>query len=336
MSKQHSKVESNYHAYNIGNFFYQDDLTIHLNSRGLDKVLKDKSFRYMTNVLETEVSDVMISKYGDIWFRAKRDGEVIIEGIPFKHSCIYVVGDGYIMILYSSYYDSHKLIIKNIPVGDYRFSYYCSNIYFPLKQESLYCHDVRINRVGEGFSVETSLEYKEKGFYIQDVSNGDIYEEVADSYKPSITEYLICPFVRNTKEFVGKVERADLSITDNVSGYRMHKNAEELHFPYPCSLLSFQMSEVMNPISSSLRRYSIDYGYGDGSIKQVTDKFSYRVHKGDNFTSLFGYAPRIPIPEVLKSYSLTKYNHGEVNIVLSDNGIEMISLLELPFVMYLL
>lgn len=117
---------------------------------------------------------------------------------------------------------------------------------------------------------------------------------------------------------------------------RVHANSEKPHFPYPVSLLSFQRNETLVPITSALRKWAQDNGgYGDGTPTLVIDNIQYRyVECEDVYQSWFGYAPKNPLIEFPNALPEVTISHGEIDIIMGPNGIEIASLSQVPFVMY--
>lgn len=116
---------------------------------------------------------------------------------------------------------------------------------------------------------------------------------------------------------------------------RMHKNVETLHYPYPASLLSFNESEVLDPRHSALKKWTQTNRYGDEEPLTVVDNIKYRVSEVPNvYRSFFGYAPKEPIQEVQTPMDSVVISHEEVQLRVTENGIELVSLYEVPFTAY--
>lgn len=123
---------------------------------------------------------------------------------------------------------------------------------------------------------------------------------------------------------------------DSEASRRVHANSEKPHFPYPASLLSFEMNETLTPISSALRKWAQDNGgYGDNTPTLVKDNIQYRyVECEDVYQSWFGYAPKVPLIEFSRELPVAMFSHGEVDVIMGSDGIEIASLSQVPFVMY--
>lgn len=126
------------------------------------------------------------------------------------------------------------------------------------------------------------------------------------------------------------------TLDDLEASRRVHANSEKPHFPYPASLLSFEMNETLTPISSALRKWVQDNGgYGDNTPTLVKDNIRYRyVECEDVYQSWFGYAPKVPLIEFSRELPVAMFSHGEVDVIMGSDGIEIASLSQVPFVMY--
>lgn len=126
------------------------------------------------------------------------------------------------------------------------------------------------------------------------------------------------------------------TFVDSEASRRVHANSEKPHFPYPASLLSFEMNETLTPISSALRKWAQDNGgYGDNTPTLVKDNIQYRyVECEDVYQSWFGYAPKVPLIEFSRELPVVMFSHGEVDAIMGSDGIEIASLSQVPFVMY--
>lgn len=120
---------------------------------------------------------------------------------------------------------------------------------------------------------------------------------------------------------------------------KQHSSIEEVHIPAPLSLLSFKPGTVLQLKSSTLEAYKQQNGYGDGKLDYILDLEQYRYTEGKTvqntpYKCWTGYAPRVPLLEFKMPFATEVIKHGEVDVFLSECGIEFASLLSVPFVGY--
>lgn len=121
-----------------------------------------------------------------------------------------------------------------------------------------------------------------------------------------------------------------------MSKRRIHQSAETFHFPYSSSSVCFKLDSVFTEKTAMVRKWSMENGgYGDGEPNIVRDLTDYRfTEKTDAFQTWFGYAPQCPIPEFRTSFPEKSYRNGEVEVILSDYGVEFRSLYRIPITVY--
>lgn len=143
MSKQHSKVSELYHKYRISQYLeMQSSKEIALNGQGLIKVMEQRSFRLKkSKVVISDNLTLEWSEYGDLWASIKKfETDVVVYGLPFKHTIVVFDGDNYLLLIYSVNLKSHRVVMgggKEVN-RTLRVSYYPNNIYFPLSSGSIY------------------------------------------------------------------------------------------------------------------------------------------------------------------------------------------------------
>lgn len=356
---QHNKIVNQYHSYKMSGYF--DILTSRkflLSGLGLKKVIAgaDSEFK-RTNLKLDENMSISWSDYGDLWItlNSYSGTDVIVSDLPFKHTICSFDGTNSIMFIYSSIYDSHRVVLNGGKVVNttLRISYYPNNAMFPLKQGALYSRAIKmISALSTQSGVILKSSYPEspteRGFYYKVIANPKVttswYKDQASvdfilsvDYDKS-SKLIFCPYViYQGKEFKGNLYQVKDSYQDtDVSTLRVHSNAKTFHFPYPASLLSFERDITITPRDSSMRKWAIENGtYGDGLPNIVFDRKNYRFSiRNNEFQSWYGYATHFPLLELMTSFEDSVFTYGEVDLIFSNRGLEFSSLVEIPIVIY--
>lgn len=121
---------------------------------------------------------------------------------------------------------------------------------------------------------------------------------------------------------------------------RVHTNAFYRHFPTPVNLLSFLPTKVLTPINLNLKTYlkhkENSYKHStksssdsDESMIEIIDSERFRTTIQPNYQTIFGYSPKGTVESIYSKESRV-LTHGEVRLVLNNEGLSIQSLYEIP------
>lgn len=217
MSKQHSKVDSNYHRYFLSGLICQDNDMLSLNGLGVARVLEGSKQDY--HVTEYQLASdfkLRFSDYGDMWIDVPSSSiELVVNDLPVKHNIVVISSSFLFVILYSHLKSNYKVSVlkKDSSVGTYRVSVYPNNIYYPLQYGSIALLAIEDSLTDNGDSclikAETDIQFSECGFYLHDLTTGKFYREANDIFEitTSLNDFVYCPFiVSNSVEYRGVVK----------------------------------------------------------------------------------------------------------------------------------